>query len=486
MPIYEYVAQVFRPRADSNQDLLLFTVPAGDLRLWAGVPRKAFDYQHGFQRTLDERRVNEAAAFFRKDPKNVSPTAIVVGLRPSVDITPIDIGSVQTASLSGNLRLAKVRIDAPGLSSLSLDDLIDRAIKEVRNRLPTDVTDQIDEDLLAAVNAMAGPEELSESEQIDDGGDRSSDPRSYLTDFYVMLNGYTEGMVPISDPSALRDTLAAILNPGLIVDGQHRVYGAANTDEGMQLAVCAIPNASWEESVYQFVVINQKAKPIKPAFLSSIIATSLSTDEISSIYQRLRASRIDVTRAEEMERLNTDPASPFQSMIDFEVENAPGFLQFPGMNRLLQAYKKIPATHPNLLPEGRWEAVSGEWFDHFCAFWLGIREYFEAEDPRLWREPSEGNPNSLLKIVTLQEVQDLMLDSWADARAFVFSDADETREKANKFWEGFPASFFTDEWRQKGLQTSVGRKIVRDAIMETRRKHGQRNWGHRKLKLFLD
>jgi hypothetical protein len=79
----------------------------------------------------------------------------------------------------------------------------------------------------------------------------------------------------------------------------------------MLFAVCAIPESSWAESVYQFVVINQKAKPIKPAFLSSIIATSLTSDEIATVYGRLRSSKIDVDRAEVMDRVNTDPRSPF-------------------------------------------------------------------------------------------------------------------------------------------------------------------------------
>jgi hypothetical protein len=48
---YDYVAHYFRPRQGSDQRLLLFVAPASDIRSWAGVPRKAFDYQHGFQRT---------------------------------------------------------------------------------------------------------------------------------------------------------------------------------------------------------------------------------------------------------------------------------------------------------------------------------------------------------------------------------------------------------------------------------------------------
>jgi hypothetical protein len=129
------------------------------------------------------------------------------------------------------------------------------------------------------------------------------------------------------------------------------------------MRTCTLPSVhclsrTWSESVYQFVVINQKAKPIKPAFLSSIIATSLSAEEIASVYDRLRTSRIDVERAEVMERINTDPSSPFKNMIDFEVEGSPGFLQFPGMARLAREFQNIPRSHSILLPDGSWDGVN--------------------------------------------------------------------------------------------------------------------------------
>ena len=66
---YQYVAHRFQPRAGTTQSLLLFVAPATDIRSWAGVPRKAFDYQHGFQRTLNPGRVSEVVQYFQEDPK---------------------------------------------------------------------------------------------------------------------------------------------------------------------------------------------------------------------------------------------------------------------------------------------------------------------------------------------------------------------------------------------------------------------------------
>ena len=56
-----------------------------------------------------------------------------------------------------------------------------------------------------------------------------------------------------------------------------------------------------------------------------------------------------------------------------------------------------------------------------------------------------------------------MLDVWADAR-IKLKTPKQTYESAKTFWEDFPATFFTDEWKQKGLQTSIGRGVIRDAL----------------------
>jgi hypothetical protein len=194
---------------------------------------------------------------------------------------------------------------------------------------------------------------------------------------------------------------------------------------------------------------------------------------------------VDVEKAQIMDRINSDHASPFRAMIDFQIEGAPGFLQFPGMNTLVGQFQRIPQDYPVLLPGGVWSAdEKKDWLRHFYAFWCGVRQYFVKQDPRLWERPSEDNPNNLLKIVTLQEIQRLMLENWADSRIFTFEMPESTREAVTKFWAEFPATFFSDEWKQKGLQTSVGRQILRNAMIETRRNIGRKNWGHRRLGLF--
>lgn len=480
---YEYIAQLFEPREGAGK-ILQFIAPAADIAGWAGVPRKAFDYQHGFQRTLQLSRIREVADFFKKDARNISPTSVVVGFTGPVETEVLE--AVQSPYSTA----VRLRVKLEDLDALSLPELADRVLEALRQRLPAETTQLIDENLEEAV---AQAIRLEEDEAVDESFSELADvdvaeaaEQSYLGDFYARLLGYRRETTPWPEEHELREVLYSFLKPGIIVDGQHRVFGAALADEKLLLSVCAIPEASWAESVYQFVVINQKAKPIKPAFLSSIIATSLNSSEIEAVYERLETSKIDVGRAELMERINTDANSPFRGMIDFQVAGAPGFLQFPGIAALAKDFEAIPRAFPALLVDGTWATSESPWVDHFFAFWRGIRSYFEGQDPRLWQKPSEANPNNLLKIVTLQEVQRLVLSTWADSRDKKLSAADSTEVWARAYWEEFPSTFFTDEWKKKGLQTSIGRSYLRDAIMDTRRNIGRRNWGHRRLGLFQE
>jgi hypothetical protein len=490
---YIYEAFRYQPRTDADQKILQFVAPASEIREWAGVPRKAFDYQHGFQRSLSPQRVTEVSRYFAQDPRNVSPTSVVVGFTGDVKLEVLPPRKLPPGARDLGEQVL-IRVTVPDYSETPVEELTALALKKLEERLSVTTVAEIKADVQTAA-AAAG--ELQDTDAVDEsfgitaeetaGLDESAMPdRSYLEDFYAQLLAYSQGLVTWPNDKQLREVLYSIIKPAIIVDGQHRIFGAANISEDLRLSVCALPDATWAESVFQFVVINQKAKPIKPAFLSSIVATSLGTDEIDVVYERLKDSRVDVGRADTMERVNTDPRSPFKGMIDFEVEGTVGFLQFPGMSKLVSEFFHIPRSHPVLLPNGLWAGVEGEWIEYFFALWTGVRKTLETADPRLWMQPSDANPNNLLKIVTLQEVQRFMLDTWADSRFIKFTTPQEVQTQAAGFWEEFPSTFFTDEWRKKGLQTSVGRSILRSALTETRRFTGRKNWGHRRLGLFSE
>jgi hypothetical protein len=489
MAKYSYPGFCYAQR--ENGELITFVAPVGDIKSWAGVPRKHFNYQHGFQRSLAEKRVGELRDFYALDAQNITPTSVVVAVRKGA----CDVRALSQKDENGNellpTGLCEISFELKDLSQETTGQLIDDAIELVRYRLGDAASIQIESDLTAAVQVAIEAEAqddasgTAEDTQVVDG-DLADAPSSHLLHFYTELLALKEGKVQLEDEEKLREVLYSLLKPAIIVDGQHRVYGAAAYTESMKFAVNAIPDADWLEQVFQFVVINQKAKPIEPAFLHSIIATSLTDDEIGKLYKRLRKSGVDVEKAQFMNRINTDHDSPFKGMIDFEVEGSPGYLKFPGMSTLARDFRNVQKSYPGLVAENVKWTEDIHWTSHFYAFWRGVRDYFIAQDSRLWKEPSESNPNNLLKIVTLQEIQRMVLESWADARTFKLVAPDDTYQHSRSFWEGFPSQFFTDEWKKKGLQTAVGRKYLAEAIQQTRRNLDRKNWGHRRLGLFQD
>ncbi len=115
----------------------------------------------------------------------------------------------------------------------------------------------------------------------------------------------------------LTTTLRSLLRPAMIVDGQHRVFGAYTSDNAktINFTVNAISDADWIEQVFQFVVLNKQAKPISSSFLSSILNTSLTNDEVQDIEKRLSDVGIKNSERKILKYLNHNTNSPFHQMV---------------------------------------------------------------------------------------------------------------------------------------------------------------------------
>src|SRR5438552_3279842 len=79
MSSYEYhgIRVVQQPGAPA---FYMTAVPAGELLEWCDVPRAKGDYMAGYQRALQEKRVEDLATYLRLSPNNVVPGAIIVAV----------------------------------------------------------------------------------------------------------------------------------------------------------------------------------------------------------------------------------------------------------------------------------------------------------------------------------------------------------------------------------------------------------------------
>ncbi len=95
---------------------------------------------------------------------------------------------------------------------------------------------------------------------------------------------------------------------GWVIDGQHRLAGAFEANQGIDVPVTAFLNLSLEDQVAQFVTINREAKRVP---------TSLYLDLLPEL-QRLKKSDADVAKEKAVNLANAmkiDEGSPFFNRI---------------------------------------------------------------------------------------------------------------------------------------------------------------------------
>lgn len=360
-------------QTDTGKPLVLFAAPAADIAHWAGVPqRKRLDEREtlGFQREEKPERVREIASFFR-DPRNVVQNPLLAALQDpeAVHFVPSDEESP----------FGELVIDASGLESLPLVELLRRLAALLRQRVPSlgeyQVPSSEVDRLIAQVQTYTVedvlPEEFDDDAEADDlgsesdiqDGDETGDAElgavllseeTNIVEFYSEVQARVQALdriSPWSPPEFLgftREAVLAYLLPVVLVDGQHRLRGAVEAARGemqdeqhreelyeqiglggspdevqehglsrfsRRLPVSLLMNDSPSEHVFQFVVVNQKATPMPSALLGTIVATSLGADELEPVAQRLRNAGINLEDSRAIAYLTRAPESPFRGLV---------------------------------------------------------------------------------------------------------------------------------------------------------------------------
>lgn len=463
MPDFKYAAQRFRQRAD-GPETVLFIAPAEEIITWGGVPQKSSRFMKGFQRADTPTHWQEIADYF-ETPGNISPTAIVVAFKPG------------RAHVEDNGAMVEVTIDFRDLSNLPISELAERVSAELNaydeDGENADVDSESDE-----------PDDVDdaddEPEDLDFGAEALKVQQSHLSQFLAFLRDPAAlERAREEDEGKLRDMLINLLRPATIVDGQHRTRGAAFLEQGISFPVVGLVDADWREQVFQFVVINQRAKPIPAQFLSAIISSSLSSVDIQQMSARLEQAGVDLGNTKIMDLVHLDARSPFRGMIDFKVQGSTGKMPYPGILALARRFRGL-RTHdrevrfPDFFKTVFRDGVPGQkysdqrtawneivWFGYFASFWNVVRDHVcdaSGGYEHLW---SHGS--NLMKIVTLQELQNLFLQ-WLSDRRDPVKDENEIRQQASHFLTNLKPIFFEKEWKLPSLQSGTGRQYLRKAL----------------------
>lgn len=473
--------------------LICFVAPADEIRVWGGVPHKTTDFLGGFQRPLSDRY--KGIIDFFDQQSNQSPTAIVVAFRPqAIKITPLN----NVGGATGLSQFVELEIPDPtDLETAPLKELARRVVQEVGERARSDVhpTPNIDDSDADAIDDAQAEQVADEEPVAIDVEDERSDwgvdvGKSALADFIrqidspahldVYLDAIAQKLfaseeapsLPAAREAAeqsLRDVFASLLRPAMIVDGQHRVWGAAECEREIPFAVVGLIDADWKEQVFQFVIVNKQARAITGEFLASIVNSSLTNREIEELEDRLDAAGLSTYETRMLRLMNDDPDSPFAGLVSKGLDETGNKITFKAAMALVRRWSKKMNDRDNayktLFKPGLSGANSKEkqsdwekrWKDFMFAFWHGIRNVYISE--HLWEPKTQ-----LMFRATLESLQDNFLEKKASAGGVVYTDPVQLRKDVEDFYQNVPGGFFHTEWKRKELLTKDGREVLRAAL----------------------
>jgi hypothetical protein len=427
--------------------LYQFFATARDLHDWAGVPRKTWRFRSFYQRILDsaDRRLGEMKRIWSRsadvddDLQVLIPTAITVAM-PSEPVVHDDAGQ----------KWLDISWTDPAIELGSSDERARVYASLVFEQLNSRLTGE----------SLVQLQEISETESLWDEVDTRDPVMADIVDILRIAKDAERwrsvaGM-DINDDRWTGDVievLGRIARPAHVIDGQHRLISAAQTDYSakISLPVVALPSATWADETFHFVSINYKAEPIPASLLRDILANSASQSEADDLRRRFRQVSIDLDILAIAGRANTDEESPFRDMVRLAIEGTDpasgtrfvtpntienltegAYIDREAGFRVHQQFfdtigsNVVRSRDEEIDPddiENAWKhPATGVWWEYFYAFWRAVRDHFnhEALNYRidrshlapLWK--AELGQSPLTEAHVMRTIQRVFLD-WASA-----------------------------------------------------------------------
>ncbi|WP_175282015.1 DGQHR domain-containing protein [Prescottella equi] len=455
--------------------MFVTAAPASSILQWADAPRASADLMALYQRALDPRRAPELTKFIESDPKNIIPGAVII----AIDSDNIDIDYQEKQTAATQFCSLTIRAE-PKPRTEALESAIS-ALRERMDGSELKAVKEYEEDAEAEAEA--------EAEFVAESSDDSGIPNSYMAvvtaQFEQALSNWDS--LKETEQKSIEDYLHFLSKPGLIIDGQHRVYAAKDVDShDVVLPVVLIDNLPLAEQVFHFYVLNNKAKPLTRTELRRTISTALTDREIDDLWNRFKEAGVDPEKVRLTHLINSDERSPFKSLIDFGMAGENGFIKENVAYQLVDSFVSMPRRY-HALSEGVDAWVNGDKADRlptFYALWDAIKSQY----PNAWSEGDQKKGGQLFMKVAMLTLQSFILDNLLtlnnvlkkQGAAPLFSDHDHLKDYIAGIVEELPEEFFLREWTEKQIDTVPGRKMLRASIQEVI-DAGGKNLGNRTL-----
>jgi hypothetical protein len=552
---YQYKAVRVKQTA-AGKWLIFFAAPAFEIDRWSGVPRKTQLGNHettGFQRDLNQKRLKSLKEFYN-DPSNTIQNPLLLATRKTakggVSFEPDPSSLSQTEAQIGT-----VTVEAEAIEQLSLLDLLKLVQEDLEARVPylRDQTvppslvtalklkaelitedqvqgEQEDEEDVEATEAYAEEEDSEDEDSEDLSGDQEEIAQavleeSHILEFWQDIAARVQILGEVKDYKEdhflgfNKEHLYSFLRPVVVVDGQHRLWGAIETAKDtarqepylteIEQAIAAGKDAATvqkdtlqkisrrlpasllmaddpAEHVFQFVVVNQKATPIGRALLGTIVSTSLSNDELDRVATRLTNAGIPLEESRVVSYLSRHGGSPFFGLVERglasdEKDMLPwtvlvslvaifrklrGGRLYHGKNDYADKWRRDLLDGSPIISDWEqkgfksayeyWESADGPWRDIFVHFWIAVKRKLGSEDAA---DPNHwGKPRSsnLFNKVSLTILAADFYQYLTDTRTGLDSAA-AIKDLVDDWLDGVRERYFARDWKLSGVKKdSVG------------------------------
>lgn len=256
------------------------------------------------------------------------------------------------------------------------------------------------------------------------------------------------GLVGARDgTSNLKIKMPGNKRPGLIIDGQHRVFGAIDFDPSIRLSVIGILGGDDAERAFQFIVINNTP-------------TRVSKDHIKALNLNY-----------DIERLNDRLVDSAGLTLGMR-EDAYEVLQIIDRSETFKGMLALPTNTNGFIPPNAVEGAFAELqqrrtllgieeyeLDVFLVIWSEIKSIYKGAWSKNSKLLNKVSIYALTVFISVGLVHMLKADEYPD-----LLDEEQLRKAVRQTMKHVPIEFWTTTWIGRELDTSMGRRLVLDAL----------------------
>jgi DGQHR domain-containing protein len=245
--------------------------------------------------------------------------------------------------------------------------------------------------------------------------------------------------------------------PGVVIDGQHRLIGVNEHDGNMHLNIVALVTDNEDETAFQFLVINNKAAKVPTDHIKALLAER----DDAKLNARLNRARLTVSkRSGFVHFANFDTESPFLNQVDWTINRTGEKIVKP--TAIETAIKELQDRR---IPEFEDDDALIEFF---FTVWRSIKETWG----QLWH--AESKLLDKIGIVCMTQYITNSIVSSYDLGEISVTDLADIDTRVRQLLKMQESSFWEIKWGSKSLDTSEGRKIVVESLVQIARNKRQK------------